>query len=175
MLQTVQQVPYHGAKSYQPNQSILGKQTQTHHQRFFEGGQTVLFLTGIHDIEEYGRAWCRSRKLVFDGSIAGVKLRWDRIRGDVFVVRRKRVSRQAERTNPKPGADIHLARQDQLRFVNYVLGRSHLTSRGSGLIDKVACRLQARIVAEECQASPSEEYRVRRLVPRAWRLPTEYQ
>jgi len=90
---------------------MLGQKAETHDEGLLQGGQAVLLLARIDNIEEDGGARGRSRESVLNGCVGRVKLWGDGIGGDVLVMRWERVSRQAERADPEAGAHINLARK----------------------------------------------------------------
>lgn len=99
----------HGPVRDQADQSILRQEAEAHNQGLLESSQAVFLLARIDDIEEDGWARSRSRQPVFDGRVGWVQLGGDGISGDILVVRRERVPREAEGADPEASAHVDLA------------------------------------------------------------------
>jgi hypothetical protein len=99
---------YHCAIGNETNKSVLGKQTQTHHKRFFQRGEAVSLLAHIDDIEEDRGRRRRSGEAIFYCGIRRMKFGGDSVCSNVLVVRWKLISRKAERADPNSGTNIDL-------------------------------------------------------------------
>ena len=100
---------YHGSIGDEANKSVLGKQTQANHDCVTHRLETNIVLAQVDD--EQKDRWCRRRspQSVFDSGVFGEKFCRKIGVGDILVVWRERVSRQAEGADPKLSADVDLA------------------------------------------------------------------
>lgn len=120
----------HGPEGDQANEGMVRQEIQARDQGFLEGRQAVLFLAGIDDVEEDGRARSRSGELVLDGGMRRVQLQGDALGGDVFVVRGKAVPRQAEGADPDACSNVDLAEGIQYGAAGLLAGDGlHLEER----------------------------------------------
>src|ERR1700709_1859341 len=83
--------PYHGSIGDQTNERIWRQQGQAHDERILEGLQTVIFLAGIHNVEEDWGGRGRACQLILDGGARGVQLWGYCVFRNILIVRRKGV------------------------------------------------------------------------------------
>ncbi len=125
----------HGSEGDQANESMVRQEIQARDQGLLEGRQAVLFLAGIDDVEEDGRARSRSGELVLDGGVGRVQLEGNALGGDVFVVRGKAVPRQAEGADPDACPNVDLAEGIQYGTAGLLAGDGlHLEDRSVRLL-----------------------------------------